>query len=185
MTTTAGSPKIDYQFLTAQLDAATSGNIYEVVVSAPFANGRDMVFLFLGFICLYIVDEKTDRIQLVAVSGTEEYRLSVEHMDFKPEDYTLRFDKNKNNTIVQAVASGKPKHTLDWATLNRGQTPTAAVRLNQANSGIAYTAIHPLLGPTKGALMYNYYQYPDGIGDAQEAFMKRYTKLVSRYLGIV
>jgi len=132
--------------------------------------------------CLYIVDEKTNEIHLVAASGTEEYRLSVEHMDFKAEDYTLDFDKNKDNTIVQAIAGGKPKHTTDWTTLNRGQTPAETVRLNQANSGIAYSVIYPLSGPAKGALMYNYYQYQDGIGDTQKAFMKRYAKLIGSYL---
>lgn len=178
----AKSPEIDYQFLTAQLDAAKPGNIYQIVVSVPFENGVDMVLLFLGFICLYIVDEKKNKIQLVAASGTEEYRLAIEYIDFKLEEYVLDFKKNKDNTIVQAITSGKPKHTTDWATLNSGQNSTKSVRLNQANSGIAYTAIYPLQGPTRGALMFNYYQYPDGIGAAQEAFMKRYTKLVSSHL---
>lgn len=178
----AKPPEIDYKFLAKLLGAATPRNIYQVIVSAPFEDSIDMVLLFLGFICLYIVDQNKNVIHLVAASGTEEYRLAVEHMDFKPEDYTLTFDKHKDNTIVQAIAGGKPKDTTDWATLNSGHTPVEAVRLNQANSGIAYTAVHPLAGPVKGALMYNYYQYPDGIGDAQETFMKRYTKLVSEHL---
>lgn len=178
----AKPPAIDYRLLTNLLDAANSKDLYQVIVSAPFKNNVDMVFLFLGFICLYIVDEETNKIQLVAASGTEEYRLSVENMDFKLEDYTLYFDKNKANPIVKSIARGKPQSTTDWATLNRGKTSVEEVRLNQANSGIAYTAIYPFAGSVKGALMYNYYQYADGIGSQQEDFMERYTELVSRSL---
>lgn len=178
------SPEIDYRLLKTLLDAATPQNIYQVVVGAPFKNGIDMAYLFLGFMCLYVVDEKANVIRLVAASGTEEYRLSVEHMDFKLEDYVLDFEKNKKNTIVQAIVSGKPQHTSDWATLNSGKTPVESVRINQANSGIACTVVHPLTEPAKGALMYNYYQYADGIGDKQKSFMKQYTKLASNYLGL-
>jgi hypothetical protein len=138
--------------------------------------------LFLGFICLYIVDESTRRIQLVAASGTEEYRLAVEYIDFKLKEYSLSFDKNKSNTIVRAIARHKPQHTTDWATLNSGQTSIKAVRLNQANSGIAYTAVYPLPGSIKGAVMYNFYQYADGIGSQQLTFMQQYTELVSACL---
>ena len=173
------SPEIDYDLLSTLLAQTQPQQLYQKIVSAPFENKVDVVFLFLGFICLYIVDEPSNVVQLVAASGTEEYRLAVQHMQFKASDYTLDFEKDKGNTIVRAIASNKSTHTTDWADLNRGQTPVEQVRLNQANSGIAYTSIYPLQGTLKGAVMYNYYQYPEMIGDEQAAFMTEYTRLVS------
>lgn len=175
-------PTLDYKLLSTMLASASEDNKYQIIVEAPFANKINMVFLFLGFICLYIVNEKKDEIQLVAASGTEEYRLAVEQYNFKPSSFHLRFDIDKDNTIVQAIANNKPQDTADWWTLSRKHKSAKAVRLNQANSGIAYTVVYPFSSSVRGALMYNFYQYPDKIDGEQRAFMKRYTELVSTHI---
>ena len=173
---------IDYIELAVQINQARAKDIYSAIVNEPFKNKVAMARLFLGFICIFIVDEKDNAIWLKGVSDTEEYRLAVKQFEFKPTSYRLDFNKNKDNTIVQTIIQAKPQRTLDWAALNRGQTPTDTVRLNQASSGIASTMLYPLSSVVRGALMYNYYQYPEKIGPLQQTFMEDYTKLVSACL---
>jgi hypothetical protein len=173
---------VNYAMLSKALKSPNKRTLYHQVVEAPFRDNTTAVLLSLGFICLYIVNPKNQDIRLKAVSETEIYRLSVEGIDFNPSKYHLSFDKNKNNTIVRAISSNKPTSTSDWRTLNSGQNTTSTVRLNQASGGIGCTVIYPLTGATKGALMFNYYQYPDEIHKGQHRFMKRYTQIVSRSL---
>lgn len=177
-----GIPAIDYTLLASTLASASESNKYKVIVEAPFGNTINMAFLFLGFICLYLVDEGKGEIQLMAASGTEQYRLAVEQYNFKPSEFHLRFAIDKNNTIVQAIVNGRPQDTTDWVTLSRKHKSAEAVRLNQANSGIAYTAIYPLSSSVRGAMMYNFYQYPDEIDGKQRGFMEKYTDLVSTFI---
>jgi hypothetical protein len=183
MDSSAETTDIDYDGLLARISLANADHVYSVIANAPFKNTIDMGLLFLGFIVVYIVDSQTNEIQLKATSNTEEYELAVERFDFKPKSYHLNFDKDKDNTIVQAIATGKSQSTCDWVTLNRGETAPDVVRINQANSGIACSIIYPFNSAVKGALMYNYYQYQEQIGSPQRAFMERYTELVSTYLG--
>jgi hypothetical protein len=103
---TAEQPNADYAQLAAQLTAVSPKDLYRAIVSAPFEDKLAMAYLFLGFICLYVVDEASGDIQLKAASGTEEYRLAVEHYNFDLTKFQLRFDTDKNNTIVQAIVSG-------------------------------------------------------------------------------
>ena len=138
-----------------------------------------MAFLFLGFICLYVVDEAKNEVQLVAASGTEEYARAVERYNFNLTKFHLSLADNPDNTIVKAIVRSKPQDTTDWVTLSRKGSSPETVRFNQANSGIAYTAIYPFSSPRRGAMMYNFYQYPDKIDDAQREFMQKYTALVA------
>ena len=177
-----GNPTIDYASLAKSLASAPADTLNTTIVESLFDDKISMAFLFLGFICLYIVDEKKDEIHLMAASGTEQYRLAIERYNFKPSEFHLHFDTDKNNTIVKAISSGKPQFTTDWLTLSRKHKSADVVRLNQANSGIAYTAVYPFTSKVRGALMYNFYQYPEQIGNIQHDFMKRYTKLASSYL---
>jgi hypothetical protein len=176
------SPLTDYDELAAQLDKADPADAHSAIVNVPFNNELDMALLFLGFICIFVVEEKLDRICLKAASDTEQYHLAIDHFKFDPSKYHLYFDKNKDNSIVRAILSNEPQNTTDWNTLNRGKTPSDTVRLNQANSGIAYSVIRPFRSKIRGALLFNFYQYPEQIGQQQENFMERYTELASKYL---
>lgn len=173
----------EYQALRTMLHSVSHTDIYTTIVTAPFTFQAAMAWLFMGFICLYIVDDRDRIVHLKAVSPTEQYKLSVEHYDFKPQQYHVSLDNDPDNTIVQAVQTGKPATTTDWLTLSRSHANPEAVQLNQANSGIAYTVLYPLSGKTRGAVMYNYYQYPISVGEAQWSFMEQYTRIVSRQLG--
>lgn len=180
--TQSGVAEIDYKHLASEISKSAPKRVYSAIANAPYADKVGMAFLFLGFICIYIVDEKTNKIFLKGVSDTEEYHLAVKDFKFKPSNYHLDFDKNKDNQIVQAIAQNTPQQTGDWTTLNRGKTSKATVRLNQASSGIATSIIYPLNSKIRGALMYSYYQYPEMIGNPQQLFMERYTELVSACL---
>jgi hypothetical protein len=179
---TADPTTIDYDSLAALLAAATPSQNSTAIVNAPFHDKVSMAYLFLGFIGLYIVDEDKQQLQLVAVSGTEEYERAVEGYDFNPADYQLCLKDNQQNTLVKAVESGLPQDNTDWASLRRKDKSPAIVRLNQANSGIAYSAIYPFHASQRGALMYSYYQYPDKIDISQRTFMQKYTTLAAAHL---
>lgn len=178
--TSSGLSANDYRQLKRVLLVARPEELLTKLVDAPFSLKVAMAWLFLGFICVYIVEG--DSVQLKAATGSEYYKLAVEHYKFQPQEYRLDLDKDSSNTIVKAILSGKPETTADWVTVSRLGVEPEVVRLNQANSGIAYTVIYPFSGKVSGALMYNFYQYPASLGKAQWAFMKRYTALASSLL---
>jgi hypothetical protein len=180
---TADLATIDYDSLAALLAAATPTKNPAAVVDVPFAHKVGMAYLFLGFICFYLVDETKKQLQLVAASGTEEYQRAVETYNFNPDDFHLCLENDQENTLVQAVITESPKDTNDWTTLSRKGSLPEQVRLNQASSGIAYSAIYPFSTPKRGVLMYSFYQYPDKINDSQRTFMKKYTALAAAQLG--
>ena len=172
----------DYRKLKRHILAAPHEDRYQAIVDVPFKQNVAMTMLFLGFLCLYVVDEDNSTVQLEAASGSEQYRLAVEHYNFSPEDYQLDLKKDARNTIVQAIVSGKPQSTTDWVSVSRKGASPDLVRLNQANSGIAYAAIYPFSDKKRGAIMYNFYQYSELIDRHQHDFMRRYTELVSAIL---
>jgi hypothetical protein len=152
--------------------------LYAAIANKPFENTVETAYLFLGFICLYIVDEANGVVSVGAVSDTEQYRMSIEGYNFDVNTFKLALS-DEQNSIVRAINTGDPQSTDDWTTVSRPQAPEGAARLNQANSGIAFTIVYPFVGKTRGALMYNYFQYQDAIGEQQYAFMRQYTDLVS------
>ena len=178
----AAVPNINYELIATQL--STRGkNAYHTVVNAPFADKLGMAWIFLGFICLFLQNHDDELIHLMAASDTDYYRLSVEQYNFDLSAYALDPITDSKNTIVRAIASGDQQQTIDWVTMQREQANPEAVRLNQANSGIAYSAVYPLRAKTvRGALLFNFYQYRDRLGEASTLFMLRYTDLVSKFL---
>jgi len=152
--------------------------LYKHVVNAPFEYPVATAFLFLGFISFFLVDEAKSLIRLVGVSDTEYYRLSVADYPFRPSAFTVRLD-NPDNAIATAVREDKIVPLHDWGKLRRPRARDEAVRLNQASAGIGYSVLYPLPGSVRGALLYNYFQYQDAIGDDQRNFMEAYTNLVA------
>ena len=110
-TDTADLHTVNYDALAALLTAAPKKSINKTVVDAPFSNKIDMAFLFLGFICLYVVDEAKNEVQLVAASGTEEYARAVERYNFNLTKFHLSLADNPDNTIVKAIVRSKPQDT--------------------------------------------------------------------------
>jgi hypothetical protein len=157
----------------------------KLVVDEPFRQlPLLMAELFMGFICLYILDENGRKLRLLAASDTEYYHLAVkDYPAFNPDDFALQMSDTKND-LVRAARTNKPVHTVDWSKFRRPLAAPETVRLNQASSGIAATYSYPLTGAAKGVMMFNYFQYADAIGKRQTDFMRQYTDFVSSKLAL-
>lgn len=151
------------------------------VVNQPFQRyPLAMAELFLGFMCIYLVDDQD--LRFMGASDTEYYHLAIkDYPPFDPDDFIFPMT-DTDNDLVRAITENKPLHSDGWDTIRRKKSQLEVVRLNQASSGIAQAYSYPLQGTRRGALMFNYYQYADAIGDDQLAFMGEYTELVSKRL---
>jgi hypothetical protein len=173
---------IPYDDLAQTLQSAGTGKaLWQAIVDAPFDYRVETAFLFLGFICFFLVDEEQATLCLASASSTEEYERSIQGYNFDPDSYRIALD-SPNSPLVAAINSGEPQNTSDWASLTRPQASENAARLNQANSGVTYSVVYPLTGTTRGVLMYNYVQYQGFIGSEQHGFMEKYTQLVAGIL---
>jgi hypothetical protein len=170
--------EIEQALLAAKTDQAT---LYKAVVEEPFRHDRAMALLFLGFISFFVVDAEQEQVVVAGVTHNDYYKQSVANYDFKPSDYKLPMT-SKDNSVIQAITTGQPVSSDNWDTFRRPDIEEGVARLNQADSGIGYSVVYPVEGKVKGALMFNFYQFPEAIGDAQEGFMQKYTELVSQAL---
>jgi hypothetical protein len=149
-----------------------------LVAQAPFAYHREMGLLFLGFISFFVLDDKGTEILPGGVTDNNYYHASVAHYTFNFSEYRVPMSA-KRNSVVQAITSGEPVMVTSWETIRRPKIQKGYASLNQADGGIGCSVIYPLTGKVKGAIMYNFFQYPESIGEPQEAFMHRYTDIVS------
>lgn len=171
--------EIEQALQAAETDQAT---LYRAVADEPFRHSRAMALLFLGFISFFVVDAEQGQVAAAGVTDNDYYRQSVANYDFQLSDYKLPLT-DKSNSVVEAITTGKPVSSDNWDTFRRPDVEAGVARLNQADGGIGYSVVYPLQGKTKGALMFNFYQFPESIGAAQEGFMRKYTELVSEALG--
>jgi hypothetical protein len=175
-------PAFPYADMQQELKAARSSQAsHDAIANVPFHHQLESALLFLGFITFFLVDEAKQLVRIAAVSDNEYYDMAVSGYNFDPKKFTLSLD-DADNSIVKSILSGKPETTIDWDTIKRPQADNEAARLNQASSGIACTVVYPLTGSKRGALMYNYFQYQDGVGEQQQDFMETYTDIVSKLL---
>jgi hypothetical protein len=177
-------PKNDvYEDIERALEAVKNDAqaLYQAIVNAPFAHDRDMAFLFLGFICFFWVDSESNIIRAGAATDNEYFKQSIANYNFTMDEYQVPLSETENS-IVQAVISGKPVTSTNWDSFRRPDVEEGVARLNQANSGIGYSAVYPVTGKIKGALMFNFYQFPEAIGEGQATFMEHYSNLVSKAL---
>lgn len=172
-----------YDELESALASAKSKpkGLYQAIVQVPFDHDRDMAFLFLGFLTLFILDPKRKMIVASAATDNDYYDQSIAGYDFKLSDYQLPLSA-KENSVVQAITSGQPVTSDNWDTFKRPKVDEGVARLNQANCGIGYAAVYPIQGIVRGALMFNFYQFPEAMCDAQDTFMQRYSALVAEAL---
>jgi hypothetical protein len=177
---TQTSPAPDDQILRTTLSAVPPGPaFFQAVVNAPYEQlPLKMAELFLGFICFYIAEGKEARFK--AASDTEYYHLSIrDYPSFDPDNFRLPLS-DTDNDIVRAIVDQAPVHSLDWSKVKRRDAAVETVRLNQATSGIAAAYVYPFATESgRGALMFNYFQYPEAIDQSQLDFMQKYTRLVS------
>jgi hypothetical protein len=175
--------EIDYKALKGTLEKCTNDQeLFEAIVNVPFTKLKvQSAFLFLGIIVLLLVDKKDGVINRIALSNTELAEASKEVSVKRFEDIKIPLNYEKN-LIAKVIKTGKPYMTSDWKYLFAPDLKPAEARLNQANAGIALSAVYPLKARDGGAMIFSYFQYPEQIGEAQRAFMEKYSQLVTSLL---
>jgi hypothetical protein len=178
----ADSIVIDYEELNHALDGAKGDkDLFELIVNAPFAYKVQTTFLFLGITVLLLVNKETGTIDRIALSNTDLAKLTT---DVSPVQFNeIKIDINdEENIIAKVIREGKKSDTTDWNLLFTPILKPHEARLNQANAGIAYSAVYPLKARDGGAIIYSYYQYRENIGELQLDFMEKYTGFVTEHL---
>ena len=155
--------------------------LFRVIVNAPFDQKLESAFMFLGILVLLLVNKETGTIDRIAMSDNEmtENINKVSVVPFKKIKIPLN---DKDNIIVRALATGIPQDTTDWRFIYSPVLNPAQAHINQASSGISYSAIYPLEVRDGGALIFSYYLVGGHVGNKQLEFMKKYTKLVTSVL---
>lgn len=171
--------EIDFGHLKSLLDSAPECQLNNAIVNAPFVFTLAAAHMFLGVIVLLVVNDKDDTIDRIAITDNtiakrtkqksakpfEEIRIPIEHTE---------------NVIARAIATGEPQTTTDWYYLFTPELTPEQARYNQSDGGIGCSAVYPLLGAKKGALIFSYYR--NHLEDAQYDFMKQYTELIASHL---
>lgn len=178
-------PVFDYKKLEQFLGgAANDDELFRAAVNAPFiVNRPETAFLFLGIVVLLLVNKKDGTIDRIALSETElaKNTTDVSYKRFEeikiPVDYT-------DNILAKAIKTNAPQDTTDWSVMFAPALTAEQARLNQASGGIAYSAVYPLQARDGGAMIFSYFQYLHGIGEAQREFMERYSGLVNGALQV-
>ena len=174
---------VDSQLLSEALEQTGSdAELFSAVVNAPFTTHKvETTFMFLGIIVLLLVDKKQGTINRIALSNTElaERTTEVSAVPFNQIKIGL---KEPENIIATAIRSGEMHDTTDWKFLFTPALKADEARINQANAGIAYSAVHPLTARDGGALIFSYYQYKQELGTEQQEFMTAYTAIVNERL---
>jgi hypothetical protein len=178
------SEEINYNTLRELLSGAkTDAELTHAIVNAPMEHFKvEAAFLFLGIIVLLTVNKKTGTIDRIALSDTALAEATQKVSVKRFEDIKIPLDYQKN-IIANAIQTNEPQDTTDWRFLFEPALTKEEARINQANAGIAYSAVYPLKDVGDGAAMiFSYFQYPENIGDSQKQFMEKYTKLVAEAL---
>jgi hypothetical protein len=181
MITPTTSEEINYKELRKLLSAAkTEEDLAHTIVNAPMEHFKvEAAFLFLGIIVLLTVNKKQGTIDRIALSDTALAAATKQVSAKRFEDIKIPLEYQKN-IIAAAIQTNEPQDTTDWRFLFEPALTKEEARINQANAGIAYSAVYPLQGlKDGGALIFSYFQYPENIGKSQKKFMEKYTKLVS------
>ncbi|MFI5271111.1 MAG: hypothetical protein ACHQT9_03645 [Candidatus Saccharimonadales bacterium] len=183
--TDAHSP-IDYDFLDEILKGAKNkSELHKLIVNTPFNQYKlQTTFLFLGIIVLLLVDESKQWVERVALSDTELAQRTVEVSPLPFEQIKIRLN-DKDNIVCKAIKTNSMQDTTDWKTLFTPTLNAKQARINQANAGIAYSAVYPLKANSGGALIYSYFQYREMINEVQIDFMEQYTKYVNEALKLL
>jgi hypothetical protein len=163
-------------------DAPSDEALFNQIVNAPFDTHKvETTLLFLGIVVLLLVNKKTGQIDRVALSQTE-MALRTTEVSAKPfNEIKIEIDEPEN-IVAAAIRSGEMHDTTDWNFLFKPALTAQEARINQANAGIAYSAVHPFTARDGGALIFSYFQYKDSVGHEQYDFMKAYTELVNNRL---
>ena len=176
------SQDFDYDALQAALSAPVSDEeLFSTIVNAPFAPPVPAALIFLGIMVFLQVDKAAGTINRIALSETELARLTTEVSPLPFHSIKIPLD-HYENVIAHAIKAEEPTDTTDWKFLFDPAIEPELARINQANAGIAYSAVYPLHSRDGGALIFSYFQYQHEIGIKQMDFMSKYTQIVDEVL---
>ncbi len=174
---------IDYRYIQKRLDSAIGDEqLFEAIVNTPFVFAVEMAMLFLGIIVLLQVNKNDKTIDRIALSNTEPAARTKQKSVKEFEDIKIPIGHDAN-IIAKAIKTGTPQGTSDWQYLFTPVLTPQEARFNQADGGIAFSAVYPLKSRDGGAMIFSYFQYPDEIGEAQRAFMEKYSLMADTALG--
>ncbi|HSW79637.1 MAG TPA: hypothetical protein VLG47_02570 [Candidatus Saccharimonadales bacterium] len=167
------------QQLIQMLHEAAESDLFATIVNAPFQFQVDAALMFLGIIVLLLADSKSKQIYRVALTNNDMAEAAKKVSVKKFQDIVIPTNSRKN-LIAQVIRNGRPAMTTDWKDLFIPSLTPAQSRINQANAGIASSAVYPLTGmDCGGALIFSYYQYIDKISAKTKKFMESYVQGVS------
>lgn len=171
---------IDLERMQQALQQPTSDSeLFSAIVDTPFTTHMvESALMFLGIVVLLLVNEETGKIDRVALSSTELAQRTTEVSVIPFNEIKIDLE-DAENIIAAAIRTGEMHDTTDWHFLFTPALKPEEARINQANAGIAYSAVHPFAARHGGALIFSYFQYKDGVGQMQHDFMEQYTQLVN------
>jgi hypothetical protein len=173
---------MDYDKLKKALTAAKDDpGLFRVIVNAPFDQKLEAAFMFLGILVLLLVNKETGTINRIVMSDNE-MTDNINKVSVVPFKKIMIPFGDKDNIIARALATGIPQDTTDWRFIYSPVLNPVQAHINQASSGISYSAVYPLEVRDGGALIFSYYQDSGHVGNKQLEFMKKYTKLVANVL---
>jgi hypothetical protein len=173
---------IDFDQIEKALSVSENDSaLFDAIVNTPFQHPVDMALLFLGIVVFLQVNKSTGTIDRISLSKTEPAELTKRKSAKKFEDIKIPVNY-PDNIIAKAIQSNEPQSTTDWQYLFAPALTPEEARFNQADGGIAFSAVYPLPARDGGALIFSYFQYSEEIGEAQRSFMKKYSELVTERL---
>lgn len=174
---------IDFDELEEALHTAKGDSeLFDTIVNAPFKYRVQTSLLSLGIIVLLLVNRKTQTIDRIALTDNELAEMAKRRSIKKFEEIKIPLGHSEN-IIAKTIETEEPQSSNDWKYLFMPELTEEAARFNQADSGISFSAVYPLLGARDGgALIFSYYQYGYTINQDQKDFMSRYAQLAARSL---
>lgn len=162
--------------------AKSDKQLFSRIVNLPFADKKTSAMLGLGVVVLLLVNRKTDTIDRIALSSTEQAAGAVTYSVKPFKDIKIPLN-NRENYLGVAIRTRRPMTTADWHHMFTPVLTAQEARFNQAGAGIACSVIYPLVGARDGgALIFSFYEPVDRITSDHHTFMERYASLVSRSL---
>lgn len=162
--------------------AKSEPDLLDLIVNTPFKYKLEVTQLSLGIISMFLLDKANGSIDRAALSNSVLAEVAWQRSYNKLRNLKIPTDNNKDNVIVQTIMTAKPHSTTDWSNLYTPSINEEEARFLQADSGIGFSAVYPLIKKGCGAIIYSYYQYQEDLDDDQYNFMNEYSEIVSEAL---
>lgn len=182
MDSSALSRYLDYTKMRQLLRGAENdAELFEKIVNTPFHGRVSAAFMGLGICVLLLKNTKSNMINPVALSRTEQAEDSMRRSakPFKAIKIPADYDEN---IVVRAIKTGQAQQTDDWQYLFVPGLRPEDARMNQAGAGIGCSVVYPVDTREGGAIIFSYFVSPEEITPSHHKFMKAYSELAAKVL---